>query len=117
MNLMECYQGIGGNYEVIMGRLKKEERVVKYVKKFAGEDTLGKLKAALDREDYEEAFMHSHNLKGMCANLEFSRLGASASELTECLRGGTPSGDYKPLLAKVEEDYELTVSVIGELDE
>jgi hypothetical protein len=34
---MECYQGIGGNYEVIMGRLKKEERVVKYVKKFAGE--------------------------------------------------------------------------------
>ena len=62
----------------------------------------------------EEAFRAAHTLKGVSANLGFSRLLASAGELTELLRAETESipGRAAALLEEVKQDYELTVSVI-----
>ena len=63
---------------------------------------------------WEEAFRAAHTLKGVSANLGFSRLLASAGELTELLRAETETipGRTADLLEEVKQDYELTVSVI-----
>ena len=62
----------------------------------------------------EEAFRAAHTLKGVCANLCFDRLLASAGQLTELLRPetGTIPGDATLLLETVAQDYEETVSAI-----
>ena len=62
----------------------------------------------------EQAFRAAHRLKGVCANLSFDRLGASASQLTELLRSegdGVPEGAALVLHA-VKQDYALTVDAI-----
>ena len=62
----------------------------------------------------EQAFRAAHRLKGVCANLSFDRLGASASQLTELLRSegdGVPEGAALVFHA-VKQDYALTVDAI-----
>lgn len=115
MDLRLIYEQIQGDYENVIGRLMKEERVVKYLVKFANSNTLGLIKEALEREDYEEAFRETHSLKGICANLSMDKLGRSASELTEALRGGKPKVDISPLLEAVEKDYEMTLAGLKNL--
>ena len=62
----------------------------------------------------EEAFRAAHTLKGVSANLGFSRLLASAGALTELLReeAETIPGGAAALLEEVKQDYEVTVSAI-----
>ena len=50
-------------------------------------------------KDYEEAFKHAHNLKGVSGNLEMTRLTKVTTELTEKLR----SKDFTDL----DGDFEL----------
>ena len=73
------------------------------------------LKSSLAAKDYETAFRMAHNLKGVCANLSITKLGASSSELCEELRGGCNTDRVEPLLAVVLEDYDATLAAIRQL--
>ena len=114
MTIKECYQKLGGEFAQVEKRLPSVGLVRKFIVKFFDDDSYSKLCLAMQNGQREEAFRAAHTLKGVSANLGFSRLLASAGELTELLRAETESipGRAAALLEEVKQDYELTVSVI-----
>ena len=84
--------------------------------KFLSDPSYVTLCEALKEEDYEKAFRAAHTLKGVCDNLALSRLGESASVLTECLRGKANEQVNvelcSTLASQVTEDYRTTVDAI-----
>ena len=114
MTIQECYQQLGGDFANIETRLPSISLVTKFITKFLNDSSFSELCQALERGQREEAFRAAHTLKGVCANLCFDRLGASAGRLTELLRlegSGIPEG-AAPLLEEVRRDYGLTVDAI-----
>lgn len=116
MTVKECYAAMEADYEDVFQRLMTDERIRKYLLKFAAGDGVQELCDALDREDYETAFRHVHSMKGMSLNLSLTRLAKSSDTLCEALRGGKPTADIGPLLEAVKEDYAMTVGAIGQLE-
>lgn len=115
MDLKTCYEQMGGDYEAVMGRLRQEERVVKFLGLFSGDENFQLLTQSMDQQDWPTAFRAAHSLKGVALNLALTALATSSSELTECLRPGVPTQEPGPLYEKVRADYERTVSAITQL--
>ena len=116
MTIKEFYGKIGGDYEGVVKRMMSEARVKKYVKKFPENATFGKLCENMSNEDYENAFLEIHSLKGMSMNIGVPELTEACSELTEALRGG-PKGDVNSLFETVKETYEKIVGLIQMITE
>lgn len=114
MDLKECFDAFGGNYNDVMSRLLTEERVRKFLFMFLKDTSFNELEAAMERKDYDSAFRFAHTLKGVCANLGIEKLGETASEITEALRAKDNETACK-LLVKVAESYCSTVDVLKQL--
>ena len=100
MTLQELYEDMEGNYPEVIKRFTKEERIIKYLKKFQTQPTIRLIREALEGADYELAFREVHNLKGM------TKLRAVAEILTEALRGGEPKGDVMQMFFDVQREYD-----------
>lgn len=114
MTVQECYQKLGGNFSQVEKRLPSISLIKRFITKFLDDGSFSELCQALQAGQREEAFRAAHTLKGVCANLSFDRLGASASQLTELLRSegdGVPEGAALVFHA-VKQDYALTVDAI-----
>lgn len=114
MDLKECFEAFGGNYNDVMGRLLTENRVKKFLFMFLKDTSFNELEAAIERKDYDSAFRAAHTLKGVCANLGIEKLGETASEITEALRAKDNDAACK-LFTKVAESYCSTVDAIKQL--
>ena len=111
MTLQECYAAMGGDYEGVMGRLRSERMVQKFVLKFLADGSYELLLSSTEAENWAEAFRAAHTIKGVCQNLGFDRLYKSSSELSEALRNGfTP--EAPALVERVKEDYQQTIQAI-----
>ncbi|MCR4656881.1 MAG: Hpt domain-containing protein [Lachnospiraceae bacterium] len=87
MNIREMYSAIGADYNEVAGRLMDNEAfIIRLVKKYEQDTNCEKLETALKDEDYGDAFDAVHSLKGLSANLGFTRLYKASYELTEALR-------------------------------
>ena len=118
MTVKECYDAMGADYEDVFGRLRKDERIQKFLMKVLNDQSFALLCNSLEARDMAEAFRAAHTLKGVCQNLSLTRLYESASEMSELLRNRQESGeDLEPILARVREDYEVTGSCIRGLQE
>lgn len=115
MSLKDCYTALGGNFDEVLGRLRSERMIQKFVLKFLNDGSFDNLCAAMKEGNTEEAFRAAHTIKGVCQNLSFTKLGQSSSELTEALRGGF-SPEAEQLAEKVKSDYQQTVSAIREFE-
>ena len=115
MNLKECYQALGGDYESVLGRLRTEKMITKFVLKFLDDKSCENLIAAVAAKNGEEAFRAAHTIKGVCQNLSFDRLYRSSSELSECLRGGWDDAAVA-LTEQLKADYQITADAIRALD-
>ena len=111
MTLKECYAALEGDYAGVMSRLPSEKFVQKFVLKFVNDGSYDLLLRSMEAGDYAEAFRAAHTIKGVCQNLDFTRLYRSSSELSEALRSGfTPEA---PALAEqVKADYQQTIEAI-----
>lgn len=115
MTVKECYDAIGGNYDEIMGRFRKEERVIKFAVRFLQDPSYDLLSAAVAGRT-EEAFRAAHTLKGVCQNLSFTELYEPSAAITEALRGG----DFEQadsLMPQVKAAYEKAVAGLRALAE
>ncbi len=118
MTLKECYAALGGDYDEVMGRLRSERLVQKFVLKFLNDGSYQLLLDSLAAGDREEAFRAAHTIKGVCANLAFNDLLASSEQLTEALRDGKPAQPgEEALLARVKADYDCAYQAISAFQE
>lgn len=115
MDLREMYERINGDYDSIFSRLHNDERIKKFLAKFADSKMDTAIQNALDACDYETAFREAHTLKGVCANLSLSALERSSSALTEALRGRKENEAIAPLAKATMEDYAMTIAALREL--
>lgn len=114
MTIQECYQQLGGDYTALKTRLPSDSLITKFITKFLDDRSFSELCCALQKGQREEAFRAAHTLKGVCANLGFDRLGASAGRLTDLLRtegNGVPE-DAAFIMDEVIRDYEMTTGSI-----
>ena len=121
MNLKECYQAFGGDYEDTMKRMGMERLLQKFMLKFLDDKSFEELCSSMEQKKYEEAFRAAHTLKGLCLNHGFKTLAESSSSLTEALRPQqfeeSDMVEIMKMLEQVKRDYEMTVSVITEFKE
>jgi len=116
MTLQECYAAMGGSYEDVIGRLRSERLVQKFVLKFLNDGSYDLLCQSMEEKNYEEAFRAAHTIKGVCQNLSIAKLQDSSSRLCESLRNGyTPEADA--LMAETTADYQRTVDAIRTFQE
>mgnify|MGYP002510449831 FL=1 len=111
MTLKECYEALEGDYEGVVARLRSEKMVQKFVLKFLNDKSYELLEASLKEENYEDAFRAAHTIKGVCQNLNFTKLYESSSRLTESLRSGKGE-ETDELLEHVRKDYQQTADAI-----
>lgn len=116
MTVRECYEAMGADYEDVLGRLRKDERIQKFVLKLLNDKSYELLIHSMEAGDMNEAFRAAHTLKGVCQNLSITALYHSSAELADRLRGGQEYGeDVEPLLDQVKKDYALAMECIGKL--
>ncbi len=116
MNLKECYEELGGNFEEVSKRLPKETMIKKFVFKFLNDKSFESLTTSVENHDYSTAFMAAHTLKGVCQNLSFTRLFESSNLITEALRGDDHNESLIAELAeRVKADYKVTADAIEKL--
>lgn len=114
MTIEECYQRLGGDYAALKTRLPSDSLIKRFITKFLDDSSFSQLCRAIQEGQREEAFRAAHTLKGVCANLGFDQLGASASEMTELLRpevSGIPE-EAVFMMNAVRRNYEMTVGAI-----
>lgn len=116
MNIVDCYNEMGADYNDVLARMMKEERVKKFALRFLDDPSFDLLKTSLDAKNYDEAFRAAHTIKGVSQNLSFTALYKSSHELCEALRGGKPLEDVS-LYDDVVRDYEMTVAALKKVDE
>lgn len=111
MTLQECYAALEGDYAGVTGRLPTERMVQKFVLKFLNDGSYDLLTRSMESQDYAEAFRAAHTIKGVCQNLDFTKLYRSSSQLSEALRNGF-SPEAPGLVEQVGRDYRQTVEAI-----
>lgn len=116
MTVRECYEAMGADYEDVLGRLRKDERIQKFVLKLLNDKSYELLISSMEAGDMTEAFRAAHTLKGVCQNLSITALYHSSSKLADRLRDGQEYGDdVAPLLEQVKKDYTLSMDCIRKL--
>lgn len=107
MTLQELYESLGVEYAEVLDRLRREDRIVKYLGQFAGDPAFAQLDGAMQHGDGEEAFKAAHTIKGMCLNLSLGTLSDTVCTLVEALRAGdgaaaqTAYGAMQTIFARV----------------
>ena len=115
MTIQEFYLHAGGNYEEVMRRLSSEARIKKVLGMLSRDGSMQDLRAALEKKDYEGAFLAAHTLKGITMNLGITHLAEAVSELTETLRPCKGNETIPRQLAVVEQLYAQTIEDISRL--
>ena len=113
MNLKDCYTKFGGDFDEVLGRLRREQTVQKFVYKFLDDKSFHLFEASMRDKNYEEALRAVHTLKGVCQNLSFTRLFKSSSLVTKALK----ENDWNTaidMIPKLSMDYYETINVINE---
>ena len=103
MTVKECYENIG-NYEDAVQRLMKDALLKRFLLKFIEDPSYDRLKTALAQQDYPEAFLCAHTLKGIAANLSLTEVFEYSNQITEILRDKQPH-DVSDLMVQLDAAY------------
>lgn len=115
MNIRECYDKMGANFDEVLQRLGSESFIQRFAVRFLDDTSFQMIKDGIAANDAELAFRGAHTLKGVCSNLGFTKLYEESSRLTEILRGRELVG-YEEALEEVQKQYDITVEAIRGLD-
>lgn len=116
MTVKKFYENIDGSYETVFSILSDDKMILHFIKRFKADETYAQLIKAVKQHNITESFENAHKLKGIAANLAFSKLYASLNELSEQLRPRTQTAD-KELVQRVSECYETIMREINRLEE
>lgn len=114
MTIEKFYAEIGGDFEGVVERLRKKERIRKFVLQFPDDQSFERLVCSLKEEKDEEAFRAAHTLKGLCLNFGFTALGKIVCAATEALRRGDPA-KARNSIPQMTDEYLKLISAIRRL--
>lgn len=104
MNLKECYEKFSCDFDGVMGRLRREQLVEKFLYKFLDDKSYELYGNAMSKKDYAQALRAVHTLKGVCQNLSSNRLYESSNQITTALKVNDYSKAIE-LSPQLSEDY------------
>lgn len=109
------YAGFDGDFESVNRRFSSEAKVLKYLSIFLkGKDDESLIEAA-QACNFEDVFRITHNIKGVAANLGFSKLFNESSILCEMCRNGNPGCSIEDNVRKINEEYRVVTQAVKEL--
>lgn len=111
--LRECYEAFGGDYDAVLGRLRREELVAKFLYKFLNDTSYELFTDSMQKGDYDEALRGVHTLKGVCQNLSFTKLFESSNEVTQALKQHETER-AEALAPQLAADYDLLIRTVTE---
>jgi len=117
MNVRECYIEISGDYETVKERITSDEKLLRYLKKYAATNLVDRMFDAFDSEDYKQVFELSHELKGMSANLELKGNNSTITQICDSVRGGIKTIDITELMAKAKAEHEHLIKIVNLIEE
>lgn len=109
--LIDLNVDVNGSIECFSGR---EDRYVKYLKRFGEDTNFEDMKNAVERGDVQAAFDACHTLKGLTGNLGFDGITDTVCEACEILRAGSLKG-VKEKIETVNDNYFNIINVIKTL--
>ena len=103
-----------GDYSEAKARFQNDERIVRFLNMFPGDDSMQNLTNAMNTGDTTTAFRAVHTLKGVAQNLGFDGLYRAAFALTEEMRGGKPLTDTA-LYDAVAQQQQIVLDAVRQL--
>lgn len=113
MTLKECYEKMGSDFEEFCDFIGSRSFAEKIVIKFLDDTSYYCFKKALNEENWKEAFLYAHSLKGVSANLYFKNLYKASSDITEELRARRYSIPIEMITA-LDDSYKEVVECLSE---
>lgn len=113
MTLQECYSKLQGDYADAKNRLMNDKLIERFILKFPDDPSMDALKEMVAAGDNAASFRAVHTLKGVAANLAFTKLFHDASELTEQLRDLQHDPD-PTLFSTLKNTYDLVIRTLTE---
>ena len=86
MKLDEFFRCVGGGYGEAKARFQNDERIVRFLNMFPGDDSMQNLTNAMNTGDTTTAFRAVNTRKGVALNLGLGSLAHASSQMTEALR-------------------------------
>lgn len=111
MNLKDCYARFGGDFDGVLGRLRREQTVQKFLYKFLDDKSFHTFEEAVASKGHAEALRAVHTLKGISQNLSFDRLYESSSRITRALKENDWNGAVEGM-PELSRDYHETIDAI-----
>ena len=105
MELMDFYNAIGENYDLLLSRLLSSDRIEKYLTIFFSENSIEDLKTWIINNDFQSAINTAHTLKGVTATLGFDHLASDICGLHGVLKNNE-SEKAGILCQQIVEEYE-----------
>ena len=105
--LLDELRLMGCDIDGAMGRfLNKEDFYARCYKKFLDDKSFAALGEALKAKNTDEAFHHSHTLKGVCANMGLTPLFDTVVKIVEPLRAGNYSDELLTYYDQLMTDFQ-----------
>ncbi len=115
MTVRELYDAVNGDYEDILGRLRSDDLILRFLRKFLTEPSYAHMCSAAELGDVQETIMAAHRLKGVAANLSFTDLCEKLVALLTQLRQENQTEIDKDLMEAVIIQYEKTIHLVEQL--
>ncbi|GHU44174.1 hypothetical protein FACS1894111_11010 [Clostridia bacterium] len=110
-DLKPVLEGLGIDVDGALKRMMGSEALfLRLMKKFASDTSYEKLKEAIEKQDYEEAYRAAHTLKGASGNLGLNPIMVTAGRISDKLKNndsGTLEADFAELTKVHGEIFEV----------
>ncbi len=117
MKLDEFFRCVGGDYGEAKAHFQNDERIVRFLGMFPGDDSMQNLTNAMNAGDTPTAFRAVHTLKGVALNLGLGSLAHASSQMTEALRGQDSMPEsVQPLYEAVQKERTAVCSALEQLE-
>ena len=117
MTAEQIYEKTGSDYAGATMRLRKHTLLIRLLKMFPSDPSMGELNAAVEKGDPVSAFRAVHTLKGVALNFGFTVLAEKSSALTELLRAGAFSDGWESAYEAVKLAYKELTEALQLLEE
>lgn len=118
MKLDEFFRCVGGGYGEAKARFQNDERIVRFLNMFPGDDSMQNLTNAMNTGDTTAAFRAVHTLKGVALN-PWPRLARprQLSDDRSAARGRDSMPEsVQPLYVAVQKEHTAVCSALEQLE-